>query len=40
LPTEPYIFVVDAQGKVSAKFEGIASEDELEAAFEEVAGSV
>ncbi|MEX2546578.1 MAG: hypothetical protein WD830_02165 [Chloroflexota bacterium] len=37
LPTEPYIFVVDAQGKVTAKFEGIASADELSAAFEAVA---
>jgi hypothetical protein len=33
LPTEPYIFVVDADGKVSAKFEGIASAEELRAAF-------
>jgi hypothetical protein len=39
LPTEPYIFVVDGQGNVTAKFEGIASEEELAAAFEEVAGS-
>jgi hypothetical protein len=39
LPTEPYIFVVDAAGKVSAKFEGIAAEDELRAAFDAVAGS-
>lgn len=39
LPTEPYIFVVDASGKVSAKFEGIAAEDELRAAFDAVAGS-
>ncbi|HEV3484325.1 MAG TPA: hypothetical protein VG106_02885 [Vicinamibacterales bacterium] len=37
LPTEPYIFVVDAQGNVSAKFEGIAAVDELRVAFEEVA---
>lgn len=37
LPTEPYIFVVNAEGKVTAKFEGIASADELIAAFEEVA---
>lgn len=37
LPTEPYVFVVDAQGKVSAKFEGIAAEDELRAAFDAVA---
>jgi hypothetical protein len=37
LPTEPYVFVVDASGKVSAKFEGLASPDELTAAFEAVA---
>jgi hypothetical protein len=37
LPTEPYIFVVGSNGKVSAKFEGIASADELRAAFDEVA---
>jgi hypothetical protein len=37
LPTEPYIFVVDASGKVTAKFEGIASADELRAAFDAVA---
>jgi len=39
LPTEPYIFVVDANGLISAKFEGIAAEDELRAAFDAVAGS-
>jgi hypothetical protein len=37
LPTEPYIFVVDREGKVAAKFEGIASVDELEEAFSAVA---
>ena len=37
LPTEPYIFVVDAHGKLSAKFEGISSADELTAAFNAVA---
>jgi hypothetical protein len=37
LPTEPYVFVVDAEGKVSAKFEGLASPEELAAAFEAVA---
>jgi hypothetical protein len=36
LPTEPYIFVVDAQGKVAAKFEGMAYPDELTAALEAV----
>ncbi|MDQ2854004.1 MAG: hypothetical protein M3R32_04005 [Chloroflexota bacterium] len=29
LPTEPYVFVVDGHGKVSAKFEGMAFPDEL-----------
>jgi hypothetical protein len=38
LPTEPYIFVVDGAGKVTAKFEGIAAADELAAAFGQVAG--
>ena len=37
LPTEPYIFVVGADGLVKAKFEGIASQEELQAAFEQVA---
>ena len=37
LPTEPYIFVVDGSGKLSAKFEGIAAADELTAAFGAVA---
>ncbi|HUP83193.1 MAG TPA: hypothetical protein VM284_03275 [Candidatus Limnocylindria bacterium] len=37
LPTEPYVFVVDSAGKVSAKFEGLASLDELTAAFAAVA---
>lgn len=37
LPTEPYVFVVDGAGNVSAKFEGIAAPDELSAAFETVA---
>jgi len=39
LPTEPYVFVVDGAGLVSAKFEGIAAEDELRAAFDAVTGS-
>jgi hypothetical protein len=34
LPTEPYIFVVDAHGKVAAKFEGMAYPDELTAALD------
>ncbi|HEX2076803.1 MAG TPA: hypothetical protein VHG08_03815, partial [Longimicrobium sp.] len=29
LPTEPYVFVVDSSGNVTAKFEGIASAEEL-----------
>ena len=37
LPTEPYIFVVGADGLVKAKFEGIASQEELQSAFDEVA---
>lgn len=36
LPTEPYIFVVDEQGRVSAKMEGVASPDEIEAALRQV----
>ena len=39
LPTEPYVFVVDASGKVSAKFEGLVSPEELSAAFAAVARS-
>ena len=37
LQTEPYTFVVDSDGKISAKFEGIAGADELRAAFDAVA---
>jgi hypothetical protein len=37
LPTEPYVFVVGSDGAISAKFEGIASAEELRAAFEAVA---
>jgi hypothetical protein len=37
LQTEPYIFVVGADGKLSAKFEGIAAPEELRAAFDAVA---
>lgn len=32
LPTEPYIFVVDGAGNVTAKFEGVAGAGELETA--------
>lgn len=31
LPAEPYVFVVDANGKVAARFEGMAYPDELTA---------
>jgi hypothetical protein len=37
LPTEPYIVVVDGDGRVAAKFEGVAAEDEIEAALAQVA---
>ncbi len=38
LETEPWVFVVDAQGKLSAKFEGIVSEAEMEQALLSLAG--
>ncbi len=38
LPLEPYIFVVDASGKVAAKFEGVAGADELRSALTAVSG--
>jgi hypothetical protein len=37
LLTEPMIFAVDDAGKVRAKFEGVASADEISAALEEIA---
>jgi hypothetical protein len=37
LPSEPYIFVVDSAGKVTAKLEGVASADEIRDALSEVA---
>jgi len=37
LLTEPYIFVVDGAGKVTAKLEGVASAEEIRAALEAVA---
>ena len=37
LRTEPWVFVVDGNGKITAKFEGSASADELRAAIEPVA---
>ena len=36
LPTEPWTFVMDAEGKVSAKFEAFATKDEIEAALDAV----
>jgi hypothetical protein len=36
LESEPWIFVVDTQGKVAAKYEGIASATEVGAALERV----
>lgn len=36
LPSEPWVFVVDDRGIVSAAFEGVASDSELAAAFESV----
>jgi hypothetical protein len=38
LPSEPWVFVVDSEGAVSAAFEGAASDDELGAAIDAVAG--
>jgi hypothetical protein len=36
LPTEPWVFVVDAQGAVAAKFEGLLAPAELRAALDDV----
>ena len=36
LPSEPWTFVIDANGAIAAKFEGFADEDELDAAIREV----
>ena len=38
LPSEPWVFVVDSAGVVSAAFEGAASDEELTAAIDVVAG--
>lgn len=38
LPTEPWVFVVDARGKIAAKFEGTVTADEVAAAIEAVLG--
>jgi hypothetical protein len=40
LPTEPYTFVLDSQGRVAFKFDGIMAEDELRGALESVAAGV
>lgn len=37
LPTEPYVFVVDGEGNVRAKFEGVAAADEIRQALAAVA---
>lgn len=37
LPSEPFIFVVDGEGLLAAKFEGVAGADELREAFAQVA---
>lgn len=36
LPTEPWTFVIDAEGKVAAKFEAFATKDELDEALRDV----
>ena len=36
LPAEPFTFVLDAEGRVAAKFEGFVNEDELVAALQAV----
>jgi hypothetical protein len=36
LPTEPWVFVVDAEGRVAAKFEGLLDAAELRTALDEV----
>ncbi len=36
LPSEPWVFVIDTQGRVSAKFDGFASYEELEQALQRV----
>ena len=38
LPSEPWTFVIDADGAIAAKFEGFADADELSAAIGEVLG--
>ncbi|MDP9238685.1 MAG: thioredoxin family protein [Chloroflexota bacterium] len=38
LQSEPWVFVIDRQGKVAAKFEGIMAEDEVELALKQALG--
>jgi len=40
LDTEPWTFVVNRRGRISARFEGTVSVRELEEAVEQVAGAV
>jgi hypothetical protein len=39
LPTEPWLFVVDRQGKIAARIEGAFSADELRAAVKKGLGT-
>ena len=36
LPTEPWVFVIDEEGKVAARFEGLVYSEELESAITSV----
>jgi hypothetical protein len=36
LPSEPWFFIIDRDGKISAKFEGPTTRDELDAALQKV----
>jgi hypothetical protein len=38
LPTEPWAFIIDKEGNVAAKFEGIVAPSELEEALQNVLG--
>ena len=38
LESEPWVFIIDAQGKVAAKYDGIASLEEMSAGLEQVLG--
>ncbi|MBI4329333.1 MAG: hypothetical protein HY685_05675 [Chloroflexi bacterium] len=39
LPSEPWVFVVDKEGRIAAKFEGIVTEQEMKSALEALIGS-